>query len=99
MKKIAPFIAMCMLILIGESINAQHLRIKVRQPHKAFYTPVISAQKNAKIWIGPEWIIKDGIYISVPGYWTTPNKPGMIWIAGKWGYRHGRKYWYPGYWK
>ena len=51
------------------------------------------------IWVEHEWIVRNGEYVHVPGYWAVPPRERARWVPGHWKrhHRHGY-YWMPGHW-
>ncbi|MBS1600022.1 MAG: YXWGXW repeat-containing protein [Bacteroidetes bacterium] len=85
-------------IAFSQSLSAQ-VRVYVNvQPT----TPVIvrpAAPAPGHIWVEHEWVVRNGTYVHVPGYWAVPPPGRVRWIPGHWkkNHRHGF-YWVPGHW-
>ena len=102
MKK--QFLAVILMsVCIGFSSAAlaqvQQVQVYVRvQP----VAPVIvrpAAPAPGHIWVEHEYVVRNGAYVHVPGYWAVPPKGRVRWVPGHWKNHSGHGYyWIPGHW-
>jgi len=99
MKK--QFLA-CILMLacfaFSDATLAQ-MRVYVREQPA---TPVIvrpAAPAPDHLWVEHEWVVRNGVYVHVPGYWAVPPRGRVKWVPGRWKNASGHGYyWVPGHW-
>lgn len=99
MKKHLLKYLLAMFILIGASAttNAQtRIYVKVR-PTAVVTTRTVAPHTNY-IWVGDEWIIKNGAYVHVGGHWVAPRR-GYVWVPGHWATEKRGDYWIRGHWR
>ena len=96
MKKIfVNGLSLILLVLFSNAVSAQKIFVRIKPAAPVVVR--IGAPSPNHIWIGDEWIIRNGIYVHQPGYWALPKR-GAIWIPGHWSNGRGGYYWVPGHW-
>lgn len=85
-------------LALSQPIHAQ-VRVYV---HVQPTAPVIvrpAAPAPGHVWVEHEWVVKNGAYVHVPGYWAAPPHGRARWVPGHWKNHHGHGYyWVPGHW-
>src|SRR5689334_20980970 len=52
------------------------------------------------VWVGPEWVWRNGYYVEVPGHWVRMQRRNTVWVQGDWNYNKRRGYhWRKGHWR
>jgi hypothetical protein len=51
------------------------------------------------VWIGEDWVVRDGAYVHTGGRWEEPPHNGMVWVAGHWTHGDRGHYWKAGHWR
>lgn len=96
--KIKALIGMCLLVA-GLQLQAQHVRVRLNFPVGVRVNAPGPSPRHGAIWIGPEWRWQRGQYVTIPGYWASPQYSRAVWVPGHWQYtRRGYK-WVPGRWR
>lgn len=90
---------LAMFVLTGVAVtsNAQ-TRVYVKVRPAAVVTARPAAPHSGYVWIGDEWVVRNGAYVHVPGYWAAP-RPDYVWKPGHWTSEAKGDYWVPGHWK
>ncbi len=96
MKKKLLIASFCIIALINISeIHAQFV-VKVRPTMMVRQRPV--APSRTHIWIGPEYVWRNGNYVLVNGYWAAP-RVGFSYVPGRWKRQRGGHVWVAGGWR
>jgi len=79
------------------SAQAPRVYVKVQPAAPVIVRPAPPAPGH--IWVEHEWVVRNGSYVHVPGYWAVPPHGRLKWIPGHWKNHHGHGYyWVPGHW-
>jgi len=99
MKKLFFKSLVVLFICIGAAITSHaQTRVYVKVGPAAVVVAKPAAPHTTYVWVGDEWIVKKGAYVSVPGYWAAPRK-GYAWVPGHWATEKQGDYWVPGHWR
>jgi len=94
-KMVLIAVAFIGFALYSEQSTAQRIVVNIRPSAPAVVR--MAAPSPQHVWIGDEWIIRNGIYVHQPGYWSAPKR-GRVWVSGHWQNSRGGFYWVPGHW-
>lgn len=98
MKKLA-ILFLSFFFLAFSELKAQHVKVRLNFPVGVSIGPTGVAPFSGAVWIGPEWVWRNGNYVHVPGYWARPNRRNGVWVPGHWKYTRRGYCWRPGRWR
>ncbi len=99
MKKyyLKSLMILVMLLSFSFAANAQFV-VKVR-PGAPKVAIRMAAPSPAHVWVGSNYIWRNGQYVHVDGYWVKPPHKKHHWVDGRWKNTRRGWTWVPGHWR
>ena len=98
MKKSQRFLLVLGIALSCSVLNASaQIVVHVRPTHAVVVRT--AAPGPHYVWVGEEWVGRNGRYEWSGGHWVLPPHPGWVWIPGHWARRPRGYVWIGGHWR
>ncbi len=98
MKKLVAGVSICFLASINFFLQSCSRAVVVEKPVVAAAKAYPPKPSPRHIWVGDNWVWRNGRYLHVNGYWALPPRH-HYWVEGYWKHKHKGWVWVPGYWR